>query len=577
MTTRNTTEELHQQADSLLNVSRMIEARAIYEKICILDENDADAWFMKGAIDGEMGKVDQAVLHVRKAIAIEPDYAEAHYALARLLVSSGATEEARSSLQKAIELDPKYTEAWVMLAGLHGRSQNYPESEACSRLALQQDDSIVEAHMSLGNALSSQGKLKDAVAAYQAAVQLQPGLSIAWARSGDLLLQLNDFDAAEGALVTALNLDPDDLHALICLTWTLIKLGRNEDAVAASLRAIEINPGSVEAHYNLGSALKNLGRMEAALGACAHAVHLNQDSAEAHGNLGTVLFNLGRREEALSSYERAIEIKADFAEAYECRGSVLMELGHQDEARVSFQTALEFKPQLITSKYYLATLGFAETPSQSPRDYVVGLFDSYAGRFDQHLVEVLGYRAPVQLYEAVSRHIDIKAVAGSLDVLDLGCGTGLCGVAFAELARTLVGVDLAPLMIARARMRNLYTDLIQGEICDILERESGFYDLIISADVFIYIGDLEKVFALARERLTATGLFAFSLEHHEGGEDYVLRSTGRYAQSTEYMKRLAAVNALDILSDTPVTLRYQGDLPIAGRVMILRRSGDRIE
>ena len=286
-----------------------------------------------------------------------------------------------------------------------------------------------------------------------------------------------------------------------------------------------------------------------------------------------MLFNLGRWEEALCSYERAIRVKSDFAEAYECRGSVLMELGRDDEARVSFQTALELKPQLVTAKYYLATLGAAETPSQSPRDYVVGLFDSYANRFDQHLVEVLDYRAPVQLYEAVSRHIDIKAAAGSLDILDLGCGTGLCGVAFAELARTLVGVDLAPLMIARARMRNLYTDLIQGEICDILERASSFYDLIVSADVFIYIGDLEKVFILARERLTANGLFAFSIEHHEGSEDYVLRSTGRYAQSTEYMKRLAAVNALDILSDTSVTLRYQGDLPITGRVMVLRRSG----
>lgn len=192
------------------------------------------------------------------------------------------------------------------------------------------------------------------------------------------------------------------------------------------------------------------------------------------------------------------------------------------------------------------------------------VFDDYADRFDEHL-NALKYQAPSLLLGLTRR----LAPNGTLDVLDLGCGTGLVGQQFRSLARSLTGVDISTNMLAKARQRGIYDHLVRGDIDQFLKTQDGTFDLAVAADVFIYIGDLSSIFRGVRAALRDDGLFCFSVEATEES-DYVLRSTLRYAQSSGYLRRLAEETdfIVEVIESKPVRHEYGRD--INGYYVIMR-------
>ncbi len=151
---------------------------------------------------------------------------------------------------------------------------------------------------------------------------------------------------------------------------------------------------------------------------------------------------------ALEFSEEAILLNALYANAYIMHAMILMQMKRFDEARSALLKAIQLQPDIKNAKYYLAALGHADMPDKSPETYVSELFDDYADRFDEDLVVKLGYQVPQHLYNITCRHLG--GMKRKLDILDLGCGTGLCGIAFAGLSRNLVGIDLSRKMINKA-------------------------------------------------------------------------------------------------------------------------------
>jgi len=267
---------------------------------------------------------------------------------------------------------------------------------------------------------------------------------------------------------------------------------------------------------------------------------VSAQSYEALFKYGDILRSNERHKDAISACEQAIRINPEAYEAYLILGRVLLDTNQQDQAVRHLQTALKYNPDLPNVNYILATLNNDDAPEKSPQEYVKLLFNDMAEQFDQHLVDGLEYSVPQQLFDAASPHLG--DASHDLDILDLGCGTGLCAVAFATRTNSIIGVDLAPQMLARSKERGLYTELVQTDICQALEQGRQKFDLIVSTDVFfIYVGKLDQVFALVSQRLHQGGLFAFSVETEES-EDYRLTSAGRYAQSSAYMQRLSDAN-----------------------------------
>ncbi len=200
---------------------------------------------------------------------------------------------------------------------------------------------------------------------------------------------------------------------------------------------------------------------------------------------------------------------------------------------------------------------------RAPTGYVRTLFDGYAARFEQHLVGELGYRTPERLAALID-----AARPGSLGrVCDLGCGTGLMGALLRPRAAHLQGIDLSGEMIAQARRKGCYDALHVGDIEGLLG-DLGELDLLVAADVLIYIGDLSGIFAAAAAALAPGGIFALTTEHTDG-EGWRLLPSGRYAHSHEAITRLAQAHGLTLLRSAVEPIRQERGVWLDGGLYVL--------
>jgi predicted TPR repeat methyltransferase len=252
------------------------------------------------------------------------------------------------------------------------------------------------------------------------------------------------------------------------------------------------------------------------------------------------------------------------------RGDILLGMGCTAEGVASLRLAQERGADADSIRFALASSGVDAVPEQAPEAYVRSLFDRYAPRFDNELVQNLQYRGPELLLDLIQRHLPPKTAP--LDVLDLGCGTGLCGAVLRPLASRLSGIDLSENMLAKARERAIYDQLESAEITAWLAQCSARYDLIVATDVFIYIGDLAPVFSGARRVLRAGGWLAFSVEatEHPG---YELGPTRRYRHSRGYIEGLASEHGLQVQAVEAGVLRRNDGADVNGDLVLLRKPG----
>ena len=283
--------------------------------------------------------------------------------------------------------------------------------------------------------------------------------------------------------------------------------------------------------------------------------------------MGAALGKVGLLEEAIAVLRQATSLRPTYANAYHNLGNVLDRAGRVEEAKQAYHAALRINPALEEARYNLAALGDMPPPPSTPHPYLLRLFDSYAPSFDQHLVETLNYVVPEKLYEAV---LAASPGAAALDVIDLGCGTGLVGQHFRAVAGRLTGIDVSARMIQSAEHRNIYDQLVLGDYVYYLSARQEPCDLVLAADVFIYAGDLVAVFQAVARLLRPGGLFAFSLEAAPHG-DYVLQPNRRYAHSLGYIERLAGNTNLRDVAVNSIKLRRQGEDHAAGLIFVLRK------
>lgn len=215
----------------------------------------------------------------------------------------------------------------------------------------------------------------------------------------------------------------------------------------------------------------------------------------------------------------------------------------------------------------LARLGAALTPPAAPPAYVESLFDDYAPRFDKALVERLGYQAPDLLLAAIVA--PDAAPPTFRHGLDLGCGTGLMGERLRPLVRFLEGIDLSAGMLAQAQAKGIYDLLVKGDIAVAIP-DAMPVDLVVAADVLIYLGDLAPIFAAVRQRLKAGGLFAFTVEESGTDTDWQVQASLRYAHGSNYVSRALQAAGFDMVSIAEAVLRRDGARQIAGLVVTAR-------
>jgi len=275
----------------------------------------------------------------------------------------------------------------------------------------------------------------------------------------------------------------------------------------------------------------------------------------------------GRLEEAESLARSVLDARPDEADAHEDLGRVLKNQERLLEAAGCLQRALDLDPARGPALKHLIAAYMGEKPDAAPHDYVQDLFDDFADVFDEHLVTLLEYRAPIELKAIVTEAVgpDHRFVRA----LDLGCGTGLSGVEFAALADEMWGVDLSPQMIEKARDKGVYRRLAAGGMEDFLEHVETSFDLFVAADVFVYLGNLKSMFERVRQRAEQGALFVFSTEIAREG-DYVLNPTGRFAHSRTYIETLAGENGFALVKCVEHKLRTDQGNAVIGNCFLLQ-------
>ncbi|MFL6803621.1 MAG: class I SAM-dependent DNA methyltransferase [Xanthobacteraceae bacterium] len=269
---------------------------------------------------------------------------------------------------------------------------------------------------------------------------------------------------------------------------------------------------------------------------------------------------------------QTVEMAPAFATAWFALGAIRDTLGHRAGAVAAFTAARDADPDdYHGARLHLARLGAGPATPEMTAVYVRRLFDQHAPDFDVAMRERLEYRGPELLLEAV------RAAAGEGmrfgTMLDLGCGSGLSGAAFRACVDWLVGVDLSPAMIEVARAKGLYDRLVVDEIGAFLRGEAAnraAYHLVLAADVFVYCGDLSPIAAATANVLAPGGLFAFTVETHDGA-GVRLSETLRYAHSDDHVRAALGSAGLRVLALEAAATRSEKGVPVSGLLAVARR------
>jgi predicted TPR repeat methyltransferase len=273
-----------------------------------------------------------------------------------------------------------------------------------------------------------------------------------------------------------------------------------------------------------------------------------------------------RTHEAAECFSRVITLSPKHPEARRLLALAHCNLGEVDQAVAIFEEWLAEEPDDPIARHMLAACSGHDVPARASDTFIERTFDSFAGSFESKLAK-LRYRAPA-LIEAMLA--DTSAARDrSLDVLDAGCGTGLCGPLLAPYARRLTGVDLSAGMLAQARAKRVYDEIVKQELTAYLREASRKFDVIVSADTLVYFGALETVVAACADALRPGGQLIFTVEELIGDGlelGYCIRPHGRYNHSRPYIEQV--MRGAGLRAETvPAELRLEAGDPVAGLVV----------
>ena len=319
-----------------------------------------------------------------------------------------------------------------------------------------------------------------------------------------------------------------------------------------------------------------------ALAAAREAAFLSPNDAGTHARLGRAALAADRLPDAIEALQRAVRLDPDDAAARVDLGRAWLAAAEAEKAAFHLRRAVALDPGDTLGARALVAAAEAGAAELSPV-FVRNLFDQYAERYDAEMTGTLAYRAPEALHDLFARIAG--APANTLDILDLGCGTGLSGRAFRAFARTLVGVDLSPAMAAKARARGIYDRVIVGDMTRACARGAhdvaalgetpAAFDLVVAADVLGYVGDLAPVFSSVRVTLRRPGWFAATVEENPDAppgsstRGFAFAPTRRFRHGAAYVRRAAQAAGFGVLALEPTELRRDRGQPVAGLAFIL--------
>ena len=450
---------------------------------------------------------------------------------------------------------------------LHCFSQGEMEAAIfCLHRLDQLQPGIAEIHYTLGVIYLANQRLVEAEGAFRDATAVRPAYPEAWQNLGKVLLQREKFAEAEECFVLVTRLDPQADEAFRYLGQVCLELGKYDQALQAYKSELSLAPDRLECRIDIGLTYLRQGAFAKAAQEFQAILTIDQSMSEVHFNLALTYHKQQKFQLAEKYYQQALAVNPENVGAHNNLGIILDIMGRRDEAIAHYQEIVRLEPDNQGVQHILAALS-GEQPRTAVPEYVVSLFDQYSAGFDVELVQHLKYTIPAQIRETVDRYLGGQVHFAN--VLDLGCGTGMCGEELWGMATQLTGVDLSSKMLGQAARKGVYDALHNQDIVQFLQAGQQSYDLFVAADVFIYVGDLDDVFQAVQQRSCQESVFAFSVERCSGNS-FKLCSSGRYAHSRNYIHHLADKYSFLVEKEVATGIRLENNRWIEGDIYVLK-------
>jgi len=416
--------------------------------------------------------------------------------------------------------------------------------------------------------LIKNSKLPEAATKLNAAVKAAPGDARVFLMGMRLAEARGNAAGALDAARRAVNLAPQWAVAVTELAFLLARQNHLKEAVTQAQRAVELDGNNPELLARVIDVAHRAQHFDLALAWLQRAAVISPDNADIKRLLARDLRLTGQLDKALATYNALLEASATDTLSLMGRMQTALAMDNRAAALKDCETLLSLHPGNEEVLFY-ADLARGNTPARQPAAIVRSLYDGFAELYDQHVVAGLKYKLPRE----VARIITERYPDRTLNVLDLGCGTGLLGACLGRIQGALVGVELSPRMIDQAVRHNVYDRFHNVDLHDALAATPpALYDVIAALDVFIYAGDMTAAIPQAYAILRSGGHFIFSCERADDSEaDLVLRPSQRYAHKASHIESLCRAAGFGEIALEAMPLRYEQNQPVEGFLVIARK------
>jgi len=482
------------QAQDLIKQGKAAEAAALLDKICNSANQNPMHWYTYALSLAECGKIEPAARAFEQALNYSPSNPMILTALGRAYSLLQQHQNAVDQLTQALQVDPSNRPAAMLLIAAYIKLQQPLQAEALC-------DNIIKTEPDNAEVLFQLGLIRK--------LQHRP----------DEAIELFDQTLAR---------QPDAIFVLMNKGLTLESMGRIDEAISLYQHTTQLAPSNAQVWHILATSLLKRADLTRAIQCFEKSFELNPNNIETGRQLAQALRHVGRTDECETVCKKILEVEPDNAEA------------------LFFQNAYSKQKN-------------KETLDRVPADVTRQMYKGkdIGKSFDENLKYAFDYKAPDVLDEAVREAYGESLAANKIDILELGCGSGLCGSRFADIARSLIGTDISADMLEAAKDKNTYSDTYVADLVDALENYQDALDLIIAMDVLCYFGDLTSIFERCFKALRESGIFAFSVVKPKSDAIWELQTQGHFVHSLEHLEDVANKTGFTQIYAKELVLRHE--------------------
>lgn len=545
-------ETLLKQGQELQFSGQLLLAIRCYEQLLSLAPEHSETLGLLGLAHAQLGDMKKAVIYLQRAVELQSNDACLHNNLANAYKALQQFDKAIEHYHQALQLDPQYAQAHNNVATIYALRDDYQQALHHYRLAVHAKPDFAAAHYNLGLLLLKHNQLAAAKKQFTNVLSLHPNHIDAQFYLGILQLEDNELDKAEQSFHDILAVNNEHVDALNNLGVIAMKREQGQLAIDYFTKALALDNQNLDARNNLAATFIHHDRFENALMHYDVLLQKEPQNIEYLYNSGVAQMALGHLQEASQHFETILGLKNNHFASLNNLAAIQIRLGQREKAVALLERAIAANPKDEASQFMLQAITQTKKNPHACSTYVNNLFDNYALYYDQHMQGPLAYSLPQQIGRILHR----LKFAKSKHSVDLGCGTGLSGVVLRELSERLTGVDISNKMLAQAKTKGIYDELVESELIKFLQKNKQHYDLAVAADVLPYLGELESLFAAVAKRLNKDGFFIFTHEISEK-PGWQLQESARFSHHPDYIKQLCRKHGFTIMVEEKVVARKQ--------------------